>query len=142
MVKVQIEMLNNELKCPAYTYADDAALDLPSNEDAKLLPGEKKIIKTGIKMAIPRGFVGLIWDRSGMAAKHSIHTMAGVIDSGYRGEIGVVMINFGKEPFSIEKNMRIAQLLIQPVVQAEIEIVKSVGNETERSEGGFGSSGK
>jgi dUTP pyrophosphatase len=141
MVDLKIERIDKEIKLPSYAYENDAALDLPSAENLVLLPGEKKVVKTGLKMAIPAGYVGLVWDRSGLAAKNSIHTLAGVIDSGYRGEIGVVMINLGKEPFSIERNMRIAQMLIQPVAHAKITEAE-VGTDTHRAVGGFGSSGK
>ncbi|MBN2457520.1 dUTP diphosphatase [Candidatus Woesearchaeota archaeon] len=140
MVELKIERIYKDVKLPSYSYEHDAALDLPSAEECVLAPGEKKVIKTGLRFAIPRGHVGLIWDRSGLAAKNSIHTLAGVIDSGYRGEIGVVLINLGKEDFKIEKNMRIAQILIQPVVHANITEAK-LDLKTERSEGGFGSSG-
>ena len=91
-------------------------------------------------MAIPEGHVGLIWDRSGMAAKHGLHCLAGVVDSGYRGEIGVVMKHLGDEPFTVEKNMRIAQMLIQPVAAATIEEADSL-EETDRGKDGFGSTG-
>ncbi|OVE74526.1 hypothetical protein BVX95_02345 [archaeon D22] len=140
-VKVLIERLDKDLELPTYAKEDDAAMDLRSSEDVKFLPGEKKIVKTGVKMAIPRGYAGLIWDRSGMAAKHSMHTMAGVIDSGYRGEIGIVLVNLGKEDFYIEKGMRIAQILIQPVLNTFVEEVDKLEENTERGAGGFGSSG-
>ncbi len=139
-MELKITRIDKEVKLPGYAYEHDAAFDLPSREDVVVLPGEKKIVKTGLKMMIPKGHVGLIWDRSGLAAKKSIHCMAGVIDSGYRGEIGVVLINLGKEEFAIEKNMRIAQLLIQPVMQPKITEVEEL-DDSERGEGGFGSSG-
>ena len=88
---------------------------------------------------IPAGFVGLVWDRSGMAAKHSIHTFAGVIDSSYRGEICIVLKNFGSQDFHVTKNMRIAQLVIQPYLQ--VEITEGELDDTKRGESGFGSSG-
>jgi dUTP pyrophosphatase len=123
-----------------YAQQGDAGFDLRSAEDVTLTPGEKKIVKTGIKIAIPEKHVGLIWDRSGMAAKHEIHALAGVVDSGYRGEVGVVLKNLSDKEFEIEKNMRIAQMLIQPVVSAMIEEVDSL-EDTERGDGGFGSTG-
>ena len=92
-------------------------------------------------MAIPLGYVGLIWDRSGLAAKHSLHTMAGVIDSGYRGEVGVVMINLGKDEFVVEKGMRIAQIIIQPCLNVDVAEVESLDDDTDRGAGGFGSTG-
>ncbi|PLW79416.1 dUTP diphosphatase [Candidatus Woesearchaeota archaeon] len=141
-MQISIERLDKELELPNFANEHDAGLDLRSAEDQKLAPGEKKIVKTGIKVAIPEGYVGLIWDRSGMAAKYSMHTMAGVIDSGYRGEVGIVIINLGTEDFYIEKGMRIAQMVIQPVLNTKvIEVNKLAEEETERGAGGFGSSG-
>ena len=108
--------------------------------DHVLKPHDHSVIKTGLKVAIPEGHVGLIWDRSGLAAKNALTTMAGVIDSDYRGEIGVVMINLGKEEFKIEKGMRIAQMLVQPILRLPIEEVDTL-EETKRGESGFGSTG-
>ncbi len=139
-MELKIKKLDSSLKTPEYIHDYDAAFDLPAAHDIELKPGEKQIIRTGLKMAIPKGYAGLIWDRSGLAAKHSLHVLAGVIDSGYRGEVGVVMVNLGKEVFRVEKNMRIAQMLIQPVIQPKIKEADDLG-ETSRSEGGFGSTG-
>ena len=82
-------------KLPSYAHPGDAGMDLYSNEELVLKPGEKKIVKTGAYMAIPGGHVGLIWDKSGHAAKNAIHVLAGVVDAGYRGEVGVVLKNLG-----------------------------------------------
>ncbi|MFW5991235.1 MAG: dUTP diphosphatase [Candidatus Nanoarchaeia archaeon] len=139
-MELKIKRLDKNVEKPGYAYEHDAAFDLRASHKEIIKPGEKKVIKTGLQMAIPSGYVGLIWDRSGIAAKHSIHTLAGVIDSGYRGEIGVVMVNLGTEHFNIEKNMRIAQMLIQPVAHPQITEVENL-EESERGEGGFGSSG-
>ena len=124
----------------SYTRANDAAFDLRSAEEGVLAPGDKKMFKTGLQMAIPEKHVGLVWDRSGLAAKQGIHVLAGVIDSEYRGELCVVLKNLGDKTVEITKNMRIAQMLIQPVVHVQIEEVEELG-ETARGEGGFGSSG-
>ena len=137
--KIRIHRLDKSLDLPRYQNKYDAGMDLPSREEVVLQPGEKKVIKTGIKLAIPPNYVGLIWDRSGLAAKHGLTTMAGVIDSGYRGEVGVVLINHGNDPFTIEKGMRIAQILFQPVILADIEEVEEL-DETNRGLG-FGSTG-
>jgi len=139
-MQVNIERLCKDVDMVCYAQQGDAGFDLRSSENVVLAPGEKKIVKTGIKIAIPEKHVGLIWDRSGMAAKHEIHALAGVVDSGYRGEVGVVLKNLSNKEFQIEKNMRIAQMLIQPVVSAMIEEVESL-EETERGDGGFGSTG-
>ena len=141
MVELKIKKLDKNLTTPGYAHKGDAGIDLRSSEKTFLEPGEKKIVKSGIKMAIPQGYVGLIWDKSGYAAKNGIHVLAGVIDSGYRGEIGVVMKNLGNEVFKISKDMKIAQLLIQPITRANIIEVDSLKS-TSRNEGGFGSTGK
>ncbi|MBW3022954.1 dUTP diphosphatase [Candidatus Woesearchaeota archaeon] len=138
-MKVQVQRIG-DTELPRYSKKGDAGLDLCSAEETILKPNEKKIIRTGIKIAIPEGYVGLIWDRSGIAAKNGIHTMAGVVDSGYRGEICVVMKNLGEEEFRVTKNMRICQMVIQPVLRADIEESDSL-DETERKDSGFGSSG-
>lgn len=140
MVTLKMHRVDKDVELPVYAKEGDAAFDLRSAEDKVLSPGEKVIVKTGLRMAIPDGHVGLIWDRSGMAAKHGIHCLAGVIDAGFRGELGVVMKHLGTEPFEIEKNMRIAQMLIQPVASANIEEVDDL-DATDRGAGCFGSTG-
>jgi dUTP pyrophosphatase len=102
--------------------------------------GEVKPVPTGIRMAVPDGYVGLVWDKSGISLR-GVHRLAGVIDSGYRGEVRVVMVNLGNEAFVIEKGMKIAQLLVQPVT--EMKVVETEELETtSRGEEGFGSTGK
>lgn len=98
------------------------------------------MVSTGISMAIPKGYAGLIWDKSGLAMKKGIKTMAGVIDAGYQGEIKILLHNLSKEEFKIEKGMKISQMLIQPVESRELLEVDDL-EETERGEGGFGSIG-
>ncbi|MBI4918849.1 dUTP diphosphatase [archaeon] len=139
-MKIRVQRLDKNLELPKFAKKGDAAFDLRSSVDIVLHPLEKEIIPTGLKVAVPVGYAGLIWDRSSMAAKHSLRTMAGVLDSGYRGEIKVVMINLGKEPVEVTKGMRIAQMLVQPVLNTEIEEVEEL-EETERGSGGFGSTG-
>jgi dUTP pyrophosphatase len=125
----------------AYANPGDVAFDLRNIEPDYLLKSmEKKVFRTGIKMEIPEFFVGNIRDRSGMAAKNTIHTMAGVIDPGFRGEIGVVLINLGNTEFKVEKYMRIAQMLIQPVEIAKLHPVTEL-SETKRGDGAWGSTG-
>ncbi|MEM3374283.1 MAG: dUTP diphosphatase [Candidatus Woesearchaeota archaeon] len=141
MVEVKIVRLDKSLTMPFYAHEGDAGIDLRSSVDEIIKPNETKTIPTGIKMAIPENYVGLIWDKSGYASKNSIKTMAGVVDSGYRGEIKVVLINLGKEDFIIKKDMKIAQMLIQPVVKAKLMEVDSL-EETKRNDAGFGSTGK
>jgi dUTP pyrophosphatase len=138
---LKIKKLDKTAKLPNYAHPGDAGLDLFSAENYILKPNERKAFKTGICMAIPKGYVGLVWDKSGLAAKHGIKTMAGVVDSGYRGEILVVLKNLGDELLIVEKNMKIAQMLIQPIESREVIEVKDL-DETSRGVGGFGSTGK
>ena len=135
-----IQKIYPEIDDLVYAHEGDAGFDLRSAENTILEPNTQALISTGVKMAIPEGYVGLIWDRSGLAAKHGIHVLAGVVDSGYRGEVKVVMRNFGTEPLTITVNMRIAQMLIQAAPSVHIKIVDTL-DDTNRGEGGFGSTG-
>ncbi|MBU0456801.1 MAG: dUTP diphosphatase [Nanoarchaeota archaeon] len=137
---LKIKKLTVDSILPKYAGPNEAGMDFYSNEEVNVEPNERKIISTGIAMSIPHNYVGLIWDRSGLAAKHGIKTMGGVIDSTYRGEIKIIVHNLSKQPFTVEKGMRIAQMLIQPVEQKEIIEVEDL-DETERGESGFGSTG-
>ena len=121
-----------------YAHDGDAAFDLRSSEDLNLSAGGKIIVPTGIKMAIPEGFAGLIWDRSGLAANSSLHSLAGVVDSGYRGEVKVDLVNLSKHDMYIKKGIRIAQMIIQKVESPILEEVESL-DDTKRNDGGFGS---
>jgi dUTP pyrophosphatase len=105
-----------------------------------LTRGEVKAIATGIQVEIPAGYVGLVWDKSGISL-NGVHRLAGVIDAGYRGEVKVVMANLGGKDFSIEMGMKIAQLLIQPVVEVAVVNADDL-EETPRGKNGFGSTGK
>ena len=140
-MKIKISKTDPEVKTPNYANPGDAGMDFYAAESAVIKPNERKTVKTGVKMAIPAGYVGLLWDKSGLASKKGIKTMAGVIDAGYRGEVGIVLHNLGNEDFIVEKNTKIAQMLIQPIHSPEIEEV-NVLDDTERGEGGFGSTGK
>jgi dUTP pyrophosphatase len=137
---IKVKKLSEDAILPKYAKADDAGMDFYSNQDTQILPNERKLINTGISIAIPKGYVGLIWDKSGIATKHGVKTMAGVIDSGYRGEIKILFHNLSNETYLIEKNKKIAQMLIQPVEQREIVEVEELDN-TDRGTGGFGSTG-
>lgn len=139
MVEMKIHRIDKDVDLPAYSYAHDAGLDLRSAEECVIKPGERRTVRTGLKVSIPENHAGLIWDKSGVASKNGIRTMAGVIDSGYRGEIGVVLVNLGNQDFEIKKNMKIAQMIIQPIVQPQITEVEQL-DEAERGTKGFGSS--
>ncbi|HET9929810.1 MAG TPA: dUTP diphosphatase [Polyangiaceae bacterium] len=129
---------------PSYRTAGSAGLDLEAALEAAvvLAPGERRLIPTGLCMEIPAGFEGQVRPRSGLALKHGIGMVnaPGTIDSDYRGEIGVLLINHGHEPFAITPGARIAQLVICPVAHAELVEVERLGG-TERAAGGYGSTG-
>lgn len=139
-IRIKIKRLDKSIELPKFQREGDAALDIRSSEDCILKVGERKAIKTGISVEIPLGFVGLIWDRSGLAVKHGIKTMGGVIDANYRGQIMVILKNLGEEDFKIEKGMRIAQMLIQKIENFKVEEVEEL-SDTNRGEQGFNSSG-
>jgi dUTP pyrophosphatase len=139
-MELKVRKIQEDAKVPHYSHKGDAGLDLFSSIDSVLNKGEVKPVPTGIQMAIPEGHVGLVWDKSGISLK-GVHRLAGVIDSGYRGEVRVVMVNFGEETFVIKKGMKIAQLLIQPVMDVEVVEADEL-EETSRGENGFGSTGK
>lgn len=139
-MKLKVRRIQESAKLPQYSHKGDAGLDLFSSVDCVLEEGDVKSVPTGIQVAIPEGFVGLIWDKSGLSLQ-GIHRLAGVIDSGYRGEVKVVMVNLARESFSIKIGVKIAQMLIQPISEVEIQEVKTL-EETDRGENGFGSTGK
>lgn len=141
---LKLKKLDADLPTPKYANPGDAGLDLYSREDVVLKPGERRIIGTGIAIAIEPGFAGFVQPRSGFAAKQgfSIVNTPGLIDSGYRGEIGVIGLNTDPEnAIEIKRGDRIAQLVIQEVPEVTIEEVEEL-DDTVRSSGGFGSSGK
>jgi dUTP pyrophosphatase len=117
-----------------------AGADLRAAAEVILKPGERARVPTGLELEIPAGYVGLVWPRSGLAEKSGLDTLAGVIDSDYRGELGVMLINHGGEAVTIRRGDRIAQLLIQPVAAATYERADRL-EPTDRGTGGFGSTG-
>lgn len=139
-MELKVKRIHESAKIPSYGHKGDAGLDLYSSINCVLAGGEVKPIATGIQVEIPAGYVGLIWDKSGISLK-SVHRLAGVIDCGYRGEIKVVMANLGDEDFPVEMGMKIAQLLIQPIIEVNVVNVDEL-EESARGEGGFGSTGK
>lgn len=128
-------------RLPQRNHSTDAGLDIYAVEHSTLRPGVHAVLPTGLHVEIPAGCVGLIWPRSGLAAKYGIDTLAGVIDSSYRGEIKVSIINHGHDDFEIKPGDRIAQLLIQKVGLLEPVEVDEL-SDTERGENGLGSSGR
>jgi dUTP pyrophosphatase len=125
---------------PRYTSEGAAGADLCASEALVLGPGERAAVPTAIHLELPPGHVGLVWPRSGLALRHGIDTLAGVIDSDYRGEVRVVLVNHGRDPFRIAAGDRVAQLLVQRVER--VAFVADDGlNATTRGAGGFGSTG-
>jgi dUTP pyrophosphatase len=125
---------------PEYASLGAAGADLRAAETVLLPPGGRAAVGTGLHVAIPEGHVGLVWPRSGLALRHGIDTLAGVIDSDYRGEVRVVLVNHGGTPFEIRPGDRIAQLLLQNVERASFRSVPELPR-SERGGGGFGSTG-
>lgn len=140
-MQLKVKKLHPEAQLPEYKHQGDAGMNLYSPVRIEIAPHSRVIVPSGIAMAVPEGYVGLIWDRSGMAAKNGIKTMAGVLDAGYRGEIGIVLLNTTDALYIIEKGDKIAQMLIQPVVVPEIIEAQEL-DATSRGEGGFGSTGR
>lgn len=140
-IVLKIKKLHPDVKIPKYEYEGDAGLDLRASDTFVLKKGEIKVVLTGIQIEIPEGYVGFIWDKSGLAIKYSLKTMGGVIDSGYRGEIMVGIINLGKNDYVLEKGHKVAQMIIQKKENVKIKEVKELGK-SHRGVNGFGSSGK
>jgi len=139
-MKIKIKKINSEARVPIFAMEGDAGMDLYSTNDLNILPAEIVICETGIAMAIPSGYVGLIWDKSGIAFKGGIKTMGGVIDSSYRGEIKIILKNLSNHEYIIKKGDKIAQILIQKIEVPIIEEVTELDN-TKRGQEGFGSTG-
>lgn len=140
---LKIHLLHEDAKMPYRANEGDAGLDIHSVEKKTIQPSDTALIRTGIQMALPKGTEAQIRPRSGLALNHSITVLnsPGTIDEGYRGEVKIILINHGKEDFVIEKGMRIAQMVIAPVLQVTVKQTENLTN-TDRGEGGFGSSGK
>lgn len=143
MQNIQGRVLKNEFSGENLTKSNplDAGLDIKSAEDITIWPRSRCLIDTGLFLEIPKGCVGLIWSRSGLAAKKGIEAGAGCIDATYRGQVKVLLHNHSDEKYCIKRGERIAQLLTIPVVLANYVESEALG-ETERGTGGFGSSGK
>ncbi len=139
-MKLLVQKLDPDAKIPLYAHEGDAGMDLFALEEAILAPGQIALLRTGLKLAIPKGYAGFVWDKSGLALKHRLTTLAGVIDSSYRGEVQVVLMNLGNNEYHVEKGSKIAQLIISPVSAPDIE-ESVISDETDRGTGGFGSTG-
>ena len=144
MKKILIKRTSKNVSLPKYETSGSSGMDISAfiENNIEIKPGEKSIISTGFHLSIPKGFEVQIRPRSGLAAKKSISVLntPGTIDADYRGEIKVILINLGKEKFIVENGMRIAQMVVCPIVQAEFEEVNELSI-TDRDSGGFGSTG-
>lgn len=134
-----------DLPLPAYATPESAGCDLVAavEKDVVIAPGKRLLVPTGLKIALPDGFEAQVRPRSGLALKHGITVLntPGTIDSDYRGEIGVILINLGEENFTVTRGLRIAQMVIAPVTNADWQEVTEL-SESVRGEGGFGSTGQ
>ena len=141
-MKVLFRKIDADAKLPSYAHPGDAGMDVCSVEDAVIGPGERRLVRTGLVMMLPPDAEAQVRPRSGLALKHGVTVLntPGTIDAGYRGEVGVILANFGSEPYKVEKGARVAQIVVAPVVRAEIEETAEA-DETARGAGGFGSTG-
>lgn len=142
MYKIKVKRICAEAKLPEYAHPGDAGMDLFSSVQKTIGPGESVLIPTGIKIMLPEGTEAQVRPRSGLALKNGITVLntPGTIDEGYRGEVGVILINHSKVDFTVTPGMKIAQMIIAPVVRAGIEEVVEL-DDSFRGEGGFGSTG-
>tara|TARA_B100001123_G_C15339670_1_gene1034293 strand:+ start:4519 stop:4968 length:450 start_codon:yes stop_codon:yes gene_type:complete len=145
-IKIKVKKLINakDLSLPKYATIGSAGMDISAALEKSIIlkPGEHKVIPTGLQIALPKSYEAQIRPRSGLAVKHAVTVLntPGTIDSDYRGEIGVILINHGKNNFTVSHGMRIAQMVIKNVVQASLEEIDNL-NLTKRGSGGFGSTG-
>nr|AIA11688.1 dUTP diphosphatase [uncultured bacterium] len=140
-MKLKIKKLHPDATIPCFAHANDAGMDLFTVESCELKPGERRSIPIGLAFEIPKGYAGLIWDKSGLSHKNGLKTFGGVIDAGYRGEVCVGIMNLSDRSFVFEKHHKIAQILIQKIEQLTVEEVEILAD-TARGTKGFGSTGK
>ena len=138
---VKIKKLKTEAKIPTYAHPGDVGLDLYALEDHLLKPGERQLFFLGFALEFPVGYAAVVKDKSSLPKNGGLHTLGGVFDAGYRGEYNVMLVNLGQEPYPVEKGHKIAQLVILPVVRAELQETNTL-SDSARGEGGFGSTGK
>lgn len=145
MVAVPLVRLDPDLPPPARGRAGDAGFDLRARHDVTIAPGDRVLVPTGVAIALPTGWCGLLLARSGLALHHGLTVLnsPGLVDAGYRGELQVVLVNLGADPVTVERGQRIAQLLVQPVPAVELVDVDELPTSLDgRGDAGFGSSGR
>ncbi len=141
-MKVLFRRIDPAARLPEYAHPGDAGMDVFSVEDVDLPPGGRALVRTGLVMQLPPDAEAQVRPRSGLALKHGVTVLnaPGTIDAGYRGEVGVILVNHGEKPFSVERGMKVAQIVVAPVVRAEIAETDET-DATARGAGGFGSTG-
>ena len=141
-MKLKFKRIHPDAVLPEYAHPSDAGMDVKSIDDLVIAPGKRALVHTGLVMALPPMYEAQVRPRSGLALKKGVTVLntPGTIDSGYRGEVGVILINLGEEDFEIKRGDKIAQIVIAPVTVAEI-VETDVIDDTDRGEGGFGSTG-
>lgn len=141
-MEVRVVKIHDDAILPHYAHPGDSGMDLYSIENAIIPPGDTRLIRTGLKIAVPDRYEAQVRPKSGLALQHAVTVVntPGTVDSGYRGEICVILMNHGREAYHIQKHAKIAQLVICPVVRAQIVEVEQL-DETSRGNGGFGSTG-
>jgi dUTP pyrophosphatase len=139
---LKVKRISGEAVLPAYAHPGDAGLDLYSAVSASLDPGESKLIGTGISIELPPNTEGNVRPRSGLALKHGVTVLnaPGTIDCGYRGEVGIILINHGRARFDVQPGMKIAQLVVAPCLSVDVQEISDL-TASSRGEGGFGSTG-
>lgn len=140
-MEIKVKKLHKDAKLPTYAHHGDAGFDLFSIESVNIPVGARVLVGTGVAIEIPDGYVGLIWDKSGLSMVHGLKNLGGVIDAGYRGEIKAGVVNLSDEDYTITAGHKVAQMLIQKVERADIKEVVEL-SDSHRGHGGFGSSGK
>jgi dUTP pyrophosphatase len=140
-MQISYVRLNDTVPVPVISYEGDAGFDLCAAEEVTLQPGGRAKIRSGLSFEIPLGYVGLIWDKSGVSNNHGIKTLGGVIDSGYRGEVLIGMINLSNESYTFKVGEKVAQMLIQKIEHPTFIETEQL-SDTTRGAAGFGSSGK
>ena len=139
---LKVKRLDDDALIPRYAHPGDAGLDLFACQDAVLGPGESGIVRTGVAIELPPNTEAQVRPRSGLAAKHQITVLntPGTIDEGYRGEVGVILINHGAKPYAVMKGMKIAQMVVKPVITVDVVEADEL-TDSQRGTGGFGSTG-
>jgi len=140
VLKIKVKRLG-ETRLPSYAHEGDAGMDFYSTEDVVLKPGQRHAFATKIAMEIPKGYVGLVWDKSGLSKNSGLKNLGGVVDSTYRGEVIITLVNLGQEEYHVKKGDKIAQMLIQHVEHAAIEESGELEGSV-RGHSGFGSTGR